>query len=446
MTYDFPLKPWESCLSFLKEDYQIHVEEMDFRKPDANRWQNIYCQLLELMTEVPVDSIIQKAVLQSSQYFEHPELYEDTMPLMIVTLALQRFLVTCGIMDFSVKDLQAPTPGRVTKICSAVINFMLFRNKQMEVFLNLKEKNEKFREQHEGLLQTNEGLKRKINSIKAEKAKQEPAIRCIQEEYEQLQNDLQAKMKIKAQQQQRINELRITIAEKKAQLDQVRMMAAKAKEDGEVVSKKIIQSPERVMAEEDKAREGLAVLKVTLERKVGRLMELQQQVEGVQVSDNNVGKAFKMLQDVQVDIDKENEICKEIQNISDKIQEQKNHMSDFSSKIDQLNHLVSSRQEKMSKLNLQHQQKMRATQESTQQLKEEKEFYERKNSDDEKKKNSVVQDKQRLQQELRKEKQILEEKINLAQTAYQEMMHTVDNYHAAIGKGWEALRQEMRSS
>ncbi|XP_021367484.1 uncharacterized protein LOC110459509 isoform X3 [Mizuhopecten yessoensis] len=44
------------------------------------------------------------------------------------------------------------------------------------------------------------------------------------------------------------------------------------------------------------------------------------------------------------------------------------YRSDFSSKIDQL--LVSSRQEKMSKLNLQHQQKMRATQESMQQLRE----------------------------------------------------------------------------
>ncbi|XP_033742466.1 probable kinetochore protein NUF2 [Pecten maximus] len=239
MTYDFPSMPWESCLSFLKEDYQIHVEEMDFRKPDANRWQNIYCQLLEIMTEVPVDSIIQKALFQSSQYFEHPELYEDTMPLMIVTLALQRFLVTCGIMDFSVKDLQLPTPGRVTKICSAVINFMLFRNKQMEVFLNLKEKNEKFREQHEGLLQTNEDLKRKINAIKEEKVKQEPVIRSIQEEYEQLQNDFQAKMKIKAQQQQRIGELRIMIAEKKSQLDQVRMVAARAKKMEKLYPKRL---------------------------------------------------------------------------------------------------------------------------------------------------------------------------------------------------------------
>lgn len=421
----------------------MQVEEMDFRKPDANRWQNIYCQLLEMMAEVPAESIIQKGLLQFSQSFEQPELYEETVPFMIVTLALQRFLTTCGIMDFSIRDLQNPTPGRVTKVCSAVINFMLFKNKQMEVFQNLKEKNEKFREQHEGLLQANDSLKRKINTIKAEKVKQEPAMQAVQEECEQLKNDLQAKMKVKTQQQQRINELKILFAEKKSQLDQVRMVAAQAKEDGELVSKKIIQSPERVMAEGDKAREGLAVRKVTLERKMGRLMELQQQIDTVRVSDNNVGKAFKMLQDVQVDIEKENEICKEIQNISDKIQEEKNHLGVFSSKIDQLNHIGTTRQEKISKVNIQHQQKMKAAQESIQQLKDEKELLEKKNLDEEKKKSLVAQEKHRLQLELRKERQVLEEKIETARISYQEMIQKLDDYLASIGEGWESVKQEM---
>ena len=87
--------------------------------------------------------------------------------------------------------------------------------------------------------------------------------------------------------------------------DQLRVLKTKSSSEIEQLSKKIIQSPERVKADEQKSKENLEILKMRLDQKRQSLMEKQKQFESIDDAADNVEKAIKMLKDIEVNIERE---------------------------------------------------------------------------------------------------------------------------------------------
>jgi len=60
--------------------------------------------------------------------FTHPELYKDALPEIKFFTLLSKLMTICGNPDgFGFKDLQNPTPKRLKKQLSAIINFLKFK-------------------------------------------------------------------------------------------------------------------------------------------------------------------------------------------------------------------------------------------------------------------------------------------------------------------------------
>lgn len=68
----------------------------------------------------------------------HADLHEISRDIKLFRL-LRKLLRTCGIYDFSLKDLQAPTPKRLRWQLSAIINLAKFREDQLLVYADLNE-------------------------------------------------------------------------------------------------------------------------------------------------------------------------------------------------------------------------------------------------------------------------------------------------------------------
>ena len=86
--------------------------------------------------------------------------------------------------------------------------------------------------------------------------------------------------------------------------DQLKVNILAAQAEGEKLSQRIVQSPERVKAEQDRAKNRIMALKSTEEEKQRRLGELQRQKEAVITQQQNADKAVRLLRDISNDSDR----------------------------------------------------------------------------------------------------------------------------------------------
>jgi len=86
--------------------------------------------------------------------------------------------------------------------------------------------------------------------------------------------------------------------------DQVKVNILMAQAEGEKLSLRIVQSPERVKAEQDRAKNRIMALKSTQDEKQRRLGELQRQKDGLVAQQQNVDKAVRHMRDISNDSDR----------------------------------------------------------------------------------------------------------------------------------------------
>ncbi|KAL5017998.1 hypothetical protein ScPMuIL_003720 [Solemya velum] len=442
--YTSPLFPVDELVSSLN-DMNIRCETNDFRHPDASRWQEIFSNLYECLTDVPVDQIIQQHQSGTEELCDFPELHADSLPVLVFTMSMQRVMSACGVHNFTVKDLIDPEPKRVQSLCSALVNYNRFRKDRLDVYYELKEGNEKFQDQYKQLININDELKRKVNKLKAQKAEQQPAISRVQEDLDALQKQMDEHHRQKASMQRTLDEMRSHIAEKQAAVDQMKVAISKAKGEIEKLSLKIVQSPQKVKKEQEDMKQRLVSMKMTLENKQERLSELQKMKQNIMRSEIDAEKALKLLMSIQCDVDKENEIANEISQILDKTQEQKNSIRKLQLHKEQLVMVMESRQDRLAKMTLQHKAKMKEVDERLTQLKLERESQSQDRQAEQTKKTEILNQKRALAEELKRVGQEHDKKIQSIQQMYYEILENVDAYHKSLGLGWEDFRKQIQS-
>lgn len=91
------------------------------------------------------------------------ELFEYSIILGVFHDALSQLMSLATIYDFSSKDLTAPTPERVRRILSGLINFVLFQNEQaQQVLYPLEDRLDELGRQQETLARENAETERAI--------------------------------------------------------------------------------------------------------------------------------------------------------------------------------------------------------------------------------------------------------------------------------------------
>ncbi|XP_061192033.1 uncharacterized protein LOC133200233 [Saccostrea echinata] len=437
--YSFPLLPADQLVQDLNIIADLPLEEKDFKQPNSQRWQKIYCRLVEVLSGVSFESIIQQ-VLYVKDEMEFPELYEEATEIVLLSLTLKRMLSSCGIADFSLKDVKEPSPNRVLKIMCAIANFIKFQQGRIQVYQDLKEENDRFRDQFDHMIQKRDRLKAKIQELKAEKPKNDPEFAKIQEQLDILNDGLQERLRKQSVKQKAATEVKARLAEKIANRDKVKLAITQAEEEGQKLSQKIVQSPEKVMEEQDMMKVHLVELRGNLERKRQQLEAKRQQVEEFKVSISNNEKATKLLHNIKVDVDAAISKANDIKAYREKTVDKKDSMRDLRKKIEIVEENISNRQEKLYKLALQQQNKNKGMQETLNQLQEQRLLMMQHFSDKEKGLRELEEQKQHLLNVLQERQRAHAEKANGIMGLYSELVGAVDKYHTKIGVGWNKVR------
>ncbi|KAK3610723.1 hypothetical protein CHS0354_028117 [Potamilus streckersoni] len=442
MTYMFPVLPLEDLVESFKS-MNIRLDENDFKKPNPTRWRDLYASILSTLTECPTESFLKQIAPNAD--FEYIELFEDAIPQMHLVIALQRVLVPCGIHNFTFADLVDPKPKQLIKICSAVLNYYRFRESRRQKVMMLLEESERSKDQYESLLKHNKDLKEKVAHLKAEKEKQEPEILKVQEQIDEVARKMQENHRQQASLQKSTGELKLSLAEKRAAIDQTKLSIQRAKDEAELLSQKIVQSPERVKEEQEKMRAQLENLKDSLNWKNKRLAEVKKQRKIVKQVTDDAEKGKQLLETIKASDDKEKEILKEISQIQDRYQEMNNQMRELDQRKEKLNVIIAKCLEKQASLSAQHQNRLRVLMEQIERYKEEIEHLMKKLGASKQKKAKFLAEKQDIVGEVNKKKKISEEKIRHMKEVYADILEKVDNYNTKIAEGWNEVRTLLKS-
>ncbi|XP_041362697.1 kinetochore protein Nuf2-like isoform X2 [Gigantopelta aegis] len=362
---------------------------------------------------------------------------KDVLDLMSFTMVLQRVMRGCGHNDFDLRDVIEPTTKRLIRTMSAAINFYQFKISRMEVYEQLKSENEHFREQHDYLVKANDELQQRINTIKAKRAQEEPDVQKLQEEIETLTKKTSEYHKIQSAFQKRINEIKEKLAEKTALKDQIKVDILTAEKENEKLSQKIVQSPERLRQELERMEYTVSSLRTALVDKQQHLSHLCSQREKMQQTEACAEKGLKLLQAVQDDINKENEVKKGISGIHEKQQEQQVIVSAIQAKIKDLEQQLSFTQEKTPRLISQHRMKMSTVKQQADHRKQELSVLKERASVNEVEKMKVMNEVRSVDETMEASEKQNARELQVVEEQYAKTMDALDEFHVGLGRGLE---------
>ncbi|XP_013420888.1 kinetochore protein Nuf2 [Lingula anatina] len=444
--YMFPVLAVEDIVDYCRITYpDLHLTEGDFKNPQPAKLQRFYLLVLEDTSGINPDQLGQ-AQFHETDVFEHPTVYEEAVPLLKFTLSMQRLMYACGVQDFKLRDLVEPKPKRTVRLVSALINFSRFQNQRMEEVERLKNENAAVKEQHEQLLRVNDELKTKINHIRASRAEQEPELKKLQGEFEEMSMKIEKHHKDQLALQKTLKEMKEGIAEKKASIDHLKVQMLSAKEEGDRLSRQIVQSPERMKTEGERMRNQLMQLKMTKEERQQRGLELRQQVERLEQIDSHCEQGVKLITGIDAELEREREVLAEVTNIRDRVQSQKDVLRDLTAKEQQLRRMLSTKQEKMAKLNIQLQNKVSAGMETLEQYKQERAHYAALQSEDESQKKAIEQQKQALMEEAANNRKRHEKLMTEMAHEKSQLLEQLDSYHTTLGIKWQEVAQKIQAN
>ena len=231
----------------------------------------------------------------------------DTRNLMGFFVSLRRLLVECGVHDFSFSDLVRPTHERLVKIFSYTINFVRFRESQTATIDENFNKAESTKARIENLYVENQDMEQRLMELKRNHSAMESAAKEKKMRNEELKTRL---IELKRGQERVAEQLERAKADKsrsQALLEEKTEKVLRSRQESEKLRPYVQQSPAALQA-------SLTELSDTLMRDKGHIDVLERRSRALQTSSdtftvvhNDVQSCVKVLEEISVELQKEEE-------------------------------------------------------------------------------------------------------------------------------------------
>jgi hypothetical protein len=133
--YSFPVLKASEIFACIRE-MQIPVSEEEIKKGDVMAVRKIFEVFIENIMGTTKEEMSQPAFSGLSA-LNYPELHEESIPELTFFRTSSKLMNACGVYDFCLKDILTPTPKRLRRQLSAMINFAKFREERLAAFSDL---------------------------------------------------------------------------------------------------------------------------------------------------------------------------------------------------------------------------------------------------------------------------------------------------------------------
>jgi kinetochore protein Nuf2 len=231
----------------------------------------------------------------------------DTRNLMGFFVSLRQLLVECGVQDFSFADLVRPTHDRLVKIFSYLINFVRFRELQTSTIDDNLNKAEATKARIENIYMDNKSMEDRLDDMKRNRKSMENAVR----EKVKRNDELKARLLELRKGQERVAEqLERAKADKSRSqniLEEKTERLVRSRQESEKLRPYILQSPAALQGALTELSDNLVRDKSQIDMLERRSRALQTSGDSFTVVYNDVQSCVKVLEEVSVELAKEDE-------------------------------------------------------------------------------------------------------------------------------------------
>lgn len=233
-------------------------------------------------------------------------LVEVRMSCVLVKIRLTD-CVQCGIHDFSFSDLVRPTHSRLVKIFSYVINFVRFRESQTATIDENFNKAESTKERIEVLYTENQDMEQRLEELKQNRQAMEAQVKEKMKRNDEVKAkliELNQSQKGTAEQYER---LRAERTKKQKLRDERSEKLIRSRQECEKLKPYVLQSPAALQGALSELSDNLVRDKGKIDLLERRTRALQTSTDSFGVVANDVQGCVKVLEDVAVELQKEEE-------------------------------------------------------------------------------------------------------------------------------------------
>lgn len=303
--YSFPLlKPTEifACV----REMRIPVEAEEIRACDPGAVRRVLEVFIESVMGLTREEMNQPKFTGLGA-LSYPEIHQESIPELTFFRAAKKLMAACGVDDFGLKDVLAPTPKRVRRQLSALINFAKFREERLAAFSGLNLETERLLKHKAALAEQNAALQRELDQLEAENAAEAPELEQVKQDVAELEAQINVRNNEQARLKYEATELRTQNQALKDELSSMDFMVADAAETVDKLRAQIVTSPGRVKDEVRRVAVQLEAVKEELHGMERRHRELLAQSDVFARAEKEVQKTLALM----AEIDKDMANCKD---------------------------------------------------------------------------------------------------------------------------------------
>ncbi|KAL3914608.1 MAG: hypothetical protein SGARI_000033 [Bacillariaceae sp.] len=206
---------------------------------------------------------------------------------------MRKLMKTCGVVDFSWKDLHYPTAKRLRCQLSALINFAKFREEQLPIFNEMNEPRFLLLAELEKLHEENAEVREQLNQVEAESSIKMEEFDKVARQCHELEVEIARSNKLQASKREEASQLKKQVNNLKAELETATWTFQEMQAEEENLQGQIVSSPDRRKRE-------LSVKKESLEKEKEETRRLQLEITDGKAKTARLQQAIKDLQETMV--------------------------------------------------------------------------------------------------------------------------------------------------
>ncbi|KAL4872610.1 putative kinetochore protein nuf2 [Aspergillus spectabilis] len=300
-----PDKEIAGCIN----DIGIPFTTADLIKPNPQQVQMVlewFAELLMNTTRETVEPAMRAAADDVCGDF--PDIVPtDTRNLMGFFANLRRLMLECGVNDFTFTDLTKPTHDRLIKIFSYLINFVRFRESQTAVIDEHFNKTEKTKQRIDSLYAENQEMDQRLEEMRRNLKANEAEVK----EKLRRNDELKAHLRELGRTQERVAEtlerVKTDKGRRQNQLKEKMERTVRSRQEVDKLRPYVMESPASLQSSLSELSENLLREKAQIDAMEKRARALQTSSDTFTVVSNDVQACVKLLEDISVELQKEDE-------------------------------------------------------------------------------------------------------------------------------------------
>ena len=291
-TYVFPLLKTgeiEQCMSELG----IELSKAEMMEPHRHKekLRKVFYHLLELCCGITEKQLKEAGTKHKGgdSTTSYPELHED-MTDMVFFRELRKAMYTCGVDDFSWRDLHNPMTKRFRCQLSAFINMAKFREEQLRVYAELNEPRVQLVATLQEVEKENAVLMDQRDQVQEESAEKMMEMDKVIAECQHLEGEIARCNKLQASKREEAAALKKEVNTLKDELASATWAYQETQAEEEALRGQVVSSPDRRKNELESKKE-------KLEQDKEELRNMQEELQLNKKKHHNVQQAIKTIQE-----------------------------------------------------------------------------------------------------------------------------------------------------